>query len=396
MNKEELKRKNSENEFQFIYRLCKYKDSNLLDVTWDELGVMLNDELNYEYTSSKYRKFYQYAKICDEHVFTYRNPDEQIKDLQDLNWELKKQAVKTRDERTALNRKIREEARKESYIDLVQREFSKFEPIEFKDIRQSPTHTSDNDLIVHLTDIHAGILIDNFWNQYNSDEMQKRFERYLNKIIEIQAKHQSENCYIIIGEIVSGLIHENLRIENNQHVIDQFMSVVKCISAFLIELSKIFKNVNVYITPGNHSRCVANKNSSLKGENFDNLIPFTLNALLQNHKNICIYENTKDESVAVFEVRGNIIMSSHGDKDKPEKVVQNFSQMFRMFPDIIYLGHRHTNGYRTIFDVKVIESGCVSGSDNYAIDHRLKNKPEQTVSVITNDGLDCIYDIQLD
>ena len=70
--------------------------------------------------------------------------------------------------------------------------------------------------------------------------------------------------------------------------------------------------------------------------------------------------------------------------------------MFGIKPDIVLLGHRHTNGLTTVYDTKVIESGCISGTDNYATSIRKANKPEQTVSVIGSNGLICLYDIQLD
>ena len=69
--------------------------------------------------------------------------------------------------------------------------------------------------------------------------------------------------------------------------------------------------------------------------------------------------------------------------------------MFGIKPDIVLLGHRHLNGLTTVYDTKVIESGCVSGADAYAMSIRKVNKPEQTVSVIGDDGLVCLYDIQL-
>ena len=69
--------------------------------------------------------------------------------------------------------------------------------------------------------------------------------------------------------------------------------------------------------------------------------------------------------------------------------------MFGIKPDIVLLGHRHLNGLTTVYDTKVIESGCVSGTDAYAMSIRKVNKPEQTVSVIGDDGLVCLYDIQL-
>jgi DNA polymerase II small subunit/DNA polymerase delta subunit B len=70
--------------------------------------------------------------------------------------------------------------------------------------------------------------------------------------------------------------------------------------------------------------------------------------------------------------------------------------MFNIKPDIVLLGHRHKNGLTTVYDTKVIESGCVSGTDHYAISIRKTNKPEQTVSVVGYDGFICLYDIQLD
>ena len=54
------------------------------------------------------------------------------------------------------------------------------------------------------------------------------------------------------------------------------------------------------------------------------------------------------------------------------------------------------NGLTTVYDTKVIESGCVSGEDQYATSIRKSNRPEQTVSVIGEKGLICLYDIQLD
>ena len=66
------------------------------------------------------------------------------------------------------------------------------------------------------------------------------------------------------------------------------------------------------------------------------------------------------------------------------------------FKGIVLLGHRHTNGLDTVFNTKVIQSGCCSGIDQYALDMRKATRPEQTVSVIDKTGLVCLYDIQLD
>lgn len=226
--------------------------------------------------------------------------------------------------------------------------------------------------------------------------MKDRLNRYLDKIFEVQLRHGSENAFVILSELVSGIIHNELRIENNQNLIEQFLTVANYISEFLVEMSYRFNTVNVYVCPGNHSRISPKKEDSLKGENIDHLaIPF-LQAKLQNFKNIIFNENKIEESIAMFNVRNNIVMSSHGDKDTPNNVVQKFTLLFGMRPALVYLGHRHINGLTTVYNTKVIESGTLCGIDNYALDLRLNSKPSQTISVITESGLDCLYDVKFD
>lgn len=334
--------------------------------------------------------------MLDANASKILDDDNYLNELHIQKRELEKEKVKMRDERNELSRLIREQARRESFIDMVKRVIADTEP---KELDYSPTiiSESDNDLVVHLTDVHAGIGINNYFNVFNIDVLADRLKGYLNKIYQIRNRHNSENCFLVLGgDLISGLIHSNLRIENNENVMEQVMIASTYISDFTAELSKIFNNVNVFSTAGNHSRCMPNKEDNLKGENLDILIPFYMKAKLQNYANVKIFNNDIEESVAMFTVRGNLVNATHGDKDTVSNVVQHFTLMFNAKPKVVLMGHRHTNGMTTIYNTKVIESGCVSGNDNYCLDHRLINRPEQTVLVMNNEGIDCLYDIQLD
>lgn len=399
----DLHRLENENEEQFIFRLGSAKDSGELDMSWEQLAEIINKEFRNdesEYRSeAAYRKPYQQAKrYFEANVFkTYKNEDSYFKELQIQKQNLEKEKVKTRDERNELKRIIREEARKESYKEQIIRTISEYhgKPLSYDENKQfNGVIKSDNDLIVSCTDIHAGIEIDNYFNKFNEDVLKDRFNQYLDKIFEVQLRHGSENVNLILSELVSGIIHNELRIENNQNLIEQFLTVTDYISQFLAELSYHFNNVNVYICPGNHSRISPKKEDSLKGENIDHLaLPF-LEAKLQNFKNIYFNRNAIEESIAMFSVRNNVVMASHGDKDAPSNVVQKFTLLFGIRPDLVYLGHRHQNGLTTVYNCKVVESGCLSGVDNYALDLRINGYPSQTISVVTKDGLDCLYDVK--
>ena len=308
---------------------------------------------------------------------------------------MRKERIKLSDARVDYNRLIRQEARKESYADMVKNIICQnVEPINI------PVHytlfNSSTDLLCHLTDIHTGIEIHNWKNDFDEEILRHRIEKFTSDILDIRGQHGSENCYLVIGEILSGLIHSNLRLQNNMDLMEQFKYISELISAMLIRMANHFNHIYVYVTPGNHSRISPKKEEALDGENMDVLLPFYLKARLQNIENISICDNNIEPEIAMFNIRGNNVFAAHGHKDNPSSVVQNFTMMFRIKPDIVLLGHRHTNGLTTVYDTKVIESGCVSGTDQFAMSIRKANRPEQTVSVIGEDGLICLYDIKLD
>ena len=394
----EFKRLENESDEELIYRVCSQKDAI---GTWDDVKDVLNELLDCDYGESTYRKKFQaFQKLMQANEHKFLDDDNYIKELRLERQELAKEKQKLSDERTELNRQIREQARKESYLDMVKNVLcDNTQPFEFnlnKNKIEDLCILSNKDLIVHITDVHTGIFIDNFKNHFDEDTLKKRIEKYTSKIIEIQELHKAENCYIIASELISGLIHNNLRLQNNLDLMEQFKLVSLLIATMIKELVSHFNEIYVYTVEGNHSRIVAKKEDSLQGENMDILFPFYLEAKLQNYPSVHIEENTICQDIAIFNVRGNNVFASHGDKDTPSSAVQNYTMMFGVKPNLVYLGHRHTNGMTTVYDTKVIESGCVSGTDQYALSIRKCNRPEQTISVIDENGLVCLYDIQLD
>ena len=388
------------NETPKAYRIRLYKNKELYGLKNDEIGKLCNEAFGVDWDESAHRKkTSNYLKGYNDAKSELGDAEQQLQNMIEENKhlikEVKKEKQKLSDERVEFNRQIRQEARKESYIDLVRRIICEdVNPLEI--VIKKPEIDGDTDLLCHLTDIHTGIEIDNWKNVFNEDILKRRMENYISEIISIRKIHNSQNCYLVIGEILSGLIHSNLRLQNNMDLMEQFKFVSELISSMLLMLSKNFEQVNVYVTPGNHSRVVSKKEDSLDGENMDVLLPFYLKARLQNTENIKICDNTIEPEIAMFNIRGNNVFAAHGHKDSPVNVVQNFTMLFGIKPNIVLLGHRHLNGLTTVYDTKVIESGCVSGTDAYAMSIRKANKPEQTVSVVGNKGLVCLYDIQLD
>lgn len=392
----EYTRKDGETDEQLFFRICSEKDKI---GSWKDVANIINGIMNTNYSESKFRKRFQdFQKTMDANQHLIFDDDNYVKEIRLAKQELQKEKVKLSDERVEFNRQVREQARKESFEDMIKRVICEnVEPIDFNNFGNNTTSFNQNgrDLLVHITDIHTGIEINAFNNEFNQDVLKMRIEYYTKRIIDIAESQGAENCYIVVSEILSGIIHNNLRLQNNMDLMEQFKYISDLLSEMFISLSSKLNSVHVYTVEGNHSRIMQNKEDSLQGENFDILLPFYLKARLQNYSNIIIHENDVCKDIAMFEVRGNLVMASHGDKDSPSSVVQNFTMMFGKKPDIVMLGHRHVNSMETVYDTKVIQSGCISGNDEYALSIRKTNKPEQVVTVVDEDGVLCLYDVKL-
>lgn len=355
-----------------------------------------------EYLSAAaYRKPYQYTKrFYEADALKETTHDAYIEELRVAKHEVRKEKQKLFDERTALNKILREQSRMESMYDIVKRAIDEHVSAKFE-YEYHPVADSDNDLIIHLTDLHCGVNIVSEFNVFNDEVLKQRLYRYLDEIHDIRDTYKSQNAYVIIGgDLIHGLIHLNARIESKENVVQQIMQVTDLISDFIYELSKLFARVEVHTTAGNHSRVTANKEETTRGENFDLLVPFACKKELKHIANVQFMDNILECDIATFTVRGHTVYATHGDKDTAQNVVYHMTQFARKaklpLPDICYLGHRHNNGLTTVDDVKVIESGCIDGMDSFAIEKRLVGSPEQTVTVISkNKRIKALCDVQI-
>ena len=399
-----LKKLPDENESQYIFKVGRNKDSGVLgDISWEELAPRMNMELGIDETewrgSCAFRKRYRVMQQAYDDVFSKSQFSEsRLGEMEEQKRELEKEKIKVRDERIDYQKSIREAARRESFIELIHRAFSvNVKPFDYK---QSPVIDSNEDMVVCLSDLHAGIEVQNWWNTYNTGILKKRLYKYLDEIYEIQKLHQCKMCNVVLGgDNISGAIHTNLRLQNNENVIEQLKIAITYISEFIYVLQDWFEEINVYSVSGNHSRLSANKDDHLKGEELDDMIPFCLNLQFENNKNVHIIDTHEylDSTISAFKTRGDkLFYIVHGDKDLPVNVVKNLTLMSGTKPDGIIMGHRHNNSLSTEHSVKIIQCGCVVGMDDYCVDKRISGEPEQCVFITSeNRTVKCLDDVGL-
>ena len=401
MNNDILKRLSNETEEECLFRIGSAKRDGLLDATWVEIADFMNvtfRESEEEYfCESAYRKKYKNyidakAMFAKQEATSAGTTDELAAKLR----EIEKAKIKLRDERTDYQKSLREDARRESFVELIERAFaSNVTPFDYK---PSPVIDSNEDLVVCLSDLHAGIEVDNWWNTYDTFILRNRLHKYLDEIRDIQALHKCKVCNVVLGgDQVSGIIHNNLRLQNNENVIEQLKIAVTYIGGFINDLQDLFTEINVYSISGNHSRLSANKEDHLKGEELDDIIPFCLKLQFANSNNVNICDTRMDNTISSFKTRGGkLFYIVHGDKDTPGNVVKNLTLMSGIKPDGIIMGHRHHNSLDSEHNVKIIQCGCVVGTDDYCVDKRITGRPEQCVFITSEKRtIKCLYDIGL-
>ena len=389
------KRFENESDEELIYRITGEKDQI---GSWQDVADILNELLGTEYTESKFRKQRQaFDKMLVANQSKFADFNSQIKEIEIQKRELERKRIQFRDERIAWQKQNFIDSRVEHKLNLLEEKLSEQGKINF-DIHENVDISSDNDLLVILSDFHIGQCFQSIWGKYNSDIAQKRLTQLLNEIISIQKLYNSEKCYISLqGDMLSGNIHKTIQVTNRENVIEQIKIASELITSFCYELTKHFNVVFLSSVVGNHTR-MDKKDEALHDERLDDIITWGIELSLKHIDNFHVLKRNLDTGIADIDIRGKTYIAVHGDFDGYNKAgVSNLCMHLGFIPYAITYGHLHTCAVDETNGVKMIRGGSLSGSgDNYTIEKRLSGKPSQMVCVCNKKGIVCYYPIELD
>lgn len=376
------------------------KANHKVDLDWQEIVNKYGLDIHFDTLRKATQTIFGGAFVSEYFKSKYaeaHSDDTYLQELRAEKQELRKEKQRMFDERTELNKKLREQARIENDLEYLQL-LVKSRAIDSMPQHNIPEITSDNDLAICISDFHFGADNNTYFGKYNSDIAAERLNIYFQKIIEIQKTHHSQNAYILmLGDLLNGEIHFTTQLENRENLTEQVQKCAELLSSFIYELSKYFENVFVNGVAGNHSR-TSFKDQVLRGNRLDNLIPWYMKASLQHLENVkFIDENNYDSTISNISVRGNDYLLVHGDYDCfNQKGISKLVLMLGFKPTGIFMGHMHHNSYDDICGIKMIRSGCFSGTgDDYCVSKRIYGKPAQMVAVLDKTGVKACYPIDL-
>lgn len=376
------------------------KANHIIDLDWQEIIDKYGLDIHYDTLRKATQTIFGGAFVSEyfkSKEAINKDDDSYLAEIRAEKQELRKERQKLFDERTGLNKLLREQARCENdleYLEKLVKERS-FNCLKPHTIQQTE---SDNDLFICVSDFHLGLSSNNYFGKYDSDIAAERLSNYLNRILEIQKLHNSENAYIgFLGDLINGEIHFTTQLENRESLTVQVQKCAELLSSFIYEISKHFKNVYVNGVAGNHSR-TSYKDQVLRGNRLDNLIPWYMKAALKHIDNITFVDDENyDDTIGKVTIRGNQYLLVHGDWDSFNQAgVSKLVMMIGYKPTAIFYGHLHKCSYDDIFGVKIIRSGSFSGTgDDYCVSKRIFGNASQMVVVLNNTGVKACYPIEL-
>ncbi len=386
----------TESNIEYIYRVCSMKDAH--DLTWAQIRDIINNELGYEYSESWYRKGYKNNSFPisandTSEIKCSEVEDEKINELRDTLFELKKERIKNSDERSQMMSAVRRLAREETLLEIAK---EVAETLKDKPVLPYYNYVAiggTNSAILEISDWHYGIEVNNPWNVYNPDISKDRIIKLRDKVIDLVKSNKVKELYIAnLGDLISGRIHDTIRIQNRIDVISQSLEVAEILVEFLAYLSQ-YVDIKYISTTDNHSRLEPKKDSSLDLESLTRVIQALLEARIETLQakkkctNIEFIYSPYGPDIATFTVKNYKVGAVHGHKDSPKMIVNNISLMTRDNYDLILSAHLHHFSCEEQQNTVVVSNGSLMGVDDYAENLRLVNKPSQNLIIVSEDSV---------
>lgn len=378
----EIKRKIGESNTDYKIRvfIAKQCDDS---ITWKDVADILNTEFNTDYDREKYRSEWR------------RMDKKAILDPQVI--EAKKEKIKAQMERTQVNATIRSQARNEYFGELALNIASKLSKERMLEIPKKIKIKENRKIgTLAIGDWHYGLEVSNYWNNFNPEICKERVSKLLKKTLKIIKDENITLLNIVnLGDMISGGIHQQLRINSRLDVATQVIEVEEILAEFLNELSKNVKIIYTAVSD-NHSRFDANKDKEIRAEQFSRLIQNTLKIRFKENPNIIFNENTVCDDIGTFNIFEYKVGAVHGDRDTQKKIITNLNMYLQEHFDLLLTAHLHHFSANEENNTMFLAIGSLCGSDDFTEKLRLNSKPSQLMVISTKENVaEKIYKINL-
>jgi len=255
-----------------------------------------------------------------------------------------------------------------------------------------------------ISDFHYGEVVDyeqtGGLGHYSPEIASKRLHLLTKKVIELTEIRRNglsipDIDIMLMGDIVSGNIHEELAETNAVNILDQTTESAYLLAQSVGMIAQHFNHVRVFGVPGNHGRMTKKPTFKDRYVSWDYICYQLMSLFLKEHKNIEF--NLTKSFFQPVEMLNTKVLILHGDGIRGslgipfygiERAVQRLRQILDLKHerfDKIILAHFHD----PVDSERYIVNGAIKSQDEYAITNLFgANNPSQTLFYVNeNHGI---------
>lgn len=403
-----LKKRDNENEAQYIFRLGQLKDSGVIIDTWESINPTINRELGIEEENwrdvSSFRKRYRNYLDAYEQIFSKEQfATDQASEYVDQKRELQKLKTQIQTEKLEYNRWLREEARDELIAEHICAAIRDLPALDIP--RPIQPEYADRAGILLLADAHYGVdlkisgLFGETINEYSPEIFESRMWDLLNQVVYICNKEgfSSLNVYDL-GDEVDGLLRISQLWKLRYGVIESTVRYGRFITEWLNELTHHVRVKYQMVSDSNHCqlRLLSQPKNTFKDENMSYVIQDKIIDRLGDNPN---FEFVKNPTGYIYDsnVVGYSVLGFHGESKNLEQTIKNFSRTYGTYIDFLVAGHKHHQMSSNVgIESDIIGAPSLIGVDDYALSLHKISDPGATLFVLEeNKGKVIEYNIKL-
>ena len=200
------------------------------DLTWDDVAELMNSELGELNTSNKYRKEFtrKFKEMIDTRTDEISEQEEIYERVSEKLVQMRKEKTVLQDLRRDANAQLkfldRYEYMKEIAVECAQEIQKELDAYRFKPL--TIAGEQNKKALLLLADWHFGIEVDSFWNTYNPEVCKQRLQKLLTQTIQVCRENKVEEITIFnLGDLISGRIHAQLRMQSRMDAVQQTIKV---------------------------------------------------------------------------------------------------------------------------------------------------------------------------
>lgn len=364
-------RQNDESAEDYQIRICEMRVAN--GWTWQNVADIINEELDLDYTESKYRKTYS------AFIKGYQRRDREVVENTDVLTEyedkiqaLRKERYKLQAVQVAQNRIDRQDSRFELFYENIAKRKDELPlPEGFNYITPKKT---DKEFLLAIADIHAGAKFESTNNSYSLEICRERFDTLFDRVVDFILEKKLNSINILsLGDEIQGILRISDIKLNEVTVVDSVIFVARLLATFLNSLSKFVRVKYYHIGKANHTqiRPLGTKASELGDEDMVKIIINYISDMLSTNANVSIYSDTKSNYLK-FNIFDFKIISTHGHLvNNINTLLGDLSINHRENYDYVIVGHSHTskeivNAEGEHHNIKTLVAPSFIGSCPYA------------------------------